>query len=93
LVAYCEESTEGFYLNTLSAVDVATGWVERQGVWGKGQDRVGAAIHHIGQPAIELVKISILELYLALILYLIYGPAGRENQCFHKLYGGWRQTI
>ena len=49
LVAHCGESTEGFYLNTLSTVDVATGWVECQGVWGKGQDRVGAAIHHIGQ--------------------------------------------
>ena len=33
------------YVNTLSAVDVATGWVECQGVWGKGQQRVGAAIH------------------------------------------------
>ena len=49
LVAHCGESTEGFYLNTLSAVDVATGWVECQGVWGKGQQRVGAAIHRTGQ--------------------------------------------
>ena len=49
LVAHCGESTEGFYLNTLSAVDVATGWVECRGVWGKGQQRVGGAIHHIGQ--------------------------------------------
>lgn len=49
LVAHCGESTEGFYLNTLSAVDVATGWVECQGVWGKGQQRVGGAVHHIGQ--------------------------------------------
>jgi hypothetical protein len=49
LVAHCGESTEGFYLNTLTAVDVATGWVECQGVWGKGQERVGSAIHHIGQ--------------------------------------------
>ena len=49
LVAHCGDSVEGFYLNTLSAVDVATGWVECLGVWGKGQDRVGAAIHHIGQ--------------------------------------------
>jgi hypothetical protein len=47
LVAHCGESTEGFYLNTLSAVDVATGWVECQGVWGKGQERVGGAIHEI----------------------------------------------
>lgn len=49
LVAHCGESTEGLYLNTLSAVDVATGWVECQGVWGKGQERVGGAVHQIGQ--------------------------------------------
>ncbi len=49
LVAHCGESTEGFYLNTLSTVDVATGWVECRGVWGKGQQRVGGAMHHIGQ--------------------------------------------
>ena len=49
LVAHCGDSTEGFYLNTLSAVDVATGWVECRGVFGKGQERVGSAIHHIGQ--------------------------------------------
>jgi hypothetical protein len=49
LVAHCGESTEGFYLNTLCAVDVATGWVECQGVWGKGQQRVGSAVHHISQ--------------------------------------------
>ena len=49
LVAHCGESTEGFYLNTLSAVDVATGWVECRGVWGKGQDRVGSAIHRVSQ--------------------------------------------
>lgn len=47
LVAHCGESTEGFYLTTLCAVDVATGWVECQGVWGKGQGRVGSAVHHI----------------------------------------------
>jgi hypothetical protein len=45
LVAHCGESSEGFYLTTLSAVDVATGWVECQGVWGKGQERVGSAVH------------------------------------------------
>ena len=49
LVAHCWDSTEGFYLNTLSAVDVATGWVERRGVFGKGQERVGSAVHRIGQ--------------------------------------------
>jgi hypothetical protein len=49
LVAHCGESTEGFYLNTLCAVDVATGWSECIGVWGKGQHRVGAAVHQLRQ--------------------------------------------
>ncbi|MDD5289522.1 MAG: ISNCY family transposase [Dehalococcoidales bacterium] len=49
LVAHCGESVEGFYLNTLSSVDVATGWIECMGVWGKGQSRVGAAIHYVRQ--------------------------------------------
>ncbi len=35
LVAHCGDTTEGFYLNTLSALDIATGWVECQAVWGK----------------------------------------------------------
>ena len=46
-MAHCGESTEGLYLNILSAVDVATGWVECQGVRGKGQQRVGGAIHEV----------------------------------------------
>ncbi len=49
LVAHCGDSTEGFYLNTLSAVDVATGWVECRGVFGKCHERVGGAIHHINR--------------------------------------------
>ena len=47
LVAHCGESVDGFYLNTLTAVDIATGWTECSGVWGKGQHRVGAAIHNL----------------------------------------------
>jgi hypothetical protein len=47
LVAHCGESTEGFYLTTLSAVDVASGWTECIGIWGKGQQRVRAGIHNI----------------------------------------------
>ena len=39
----------GFYLYTLCAVDVATTWVDLQAVWGKGQKRVGTAIHHVRQ--------------------------------------------
>jgi len=49
LVAHCGESTEGFYLTTLSTVDVASGWSECLGVWGKGQERVGAAVHRVRQ--------------------------------------------
>lgn len=47
LLAHCGESSEGFFLNTLNAVDEATGWNEWVAVWGKGQDRVGSAIHHV----------------------------------------------
>ncbi len=49
LVAHCGESTEGFYLTTLCTVDVASGWSECLGVWGKGQERVGSAVHKIRQ--------------------------------------------
>jgi hypothetical protein len=49
LVAHCGDSTEGFYLNTLCAVDVASGWLECVPVWGKGQERVGGAVHKIRQ--------------------------------------------
>ena len=47
LVAHCGESVEGFYLTTLSAVDVATGWYEPVAVWGKGQDRVRGAVYDV----------------------------------------------
>jgi hypothetical protein len=47
LVAHCGSSTTGFYLCTLCAVDVATTWVELEAVWGKSQQRVGGAIHHV----------------------------------------------
>jgi hypothetical protein len=47
LVAHCGESAEGFYLCTLDAVDVATGWSECVAVWGKGQERVGGGVDAI----------------------------------------------
>lgn len=49
LVLHCGDTTEGFYLATLLAVDVATGWTECEAVWGKGQQRVAAAVHHVRQ--------------------------------------------
>jgi hypothetical protein len=40
LVAHCGTATEGHYLTTLTVTDVATGWTECVGVWGKGQAAV-----------------------------------------------------
>src|SRR5690606_5746432 len=45
LVSHCGESTAGFYLTSLVVVDVATGWVECEAVWGKGQERVRGGLH------------------------------------------------
>ena len=47
LVAHCGDNVEGFYLNTLSAVDVATGWYEPAAVWGKGCARVKGAVYDV----------------------------------------------
>ena len=49
LLAHCGESTRDFYLTSLLAIDVATGWTELQAVWGKGQSRVGAAVRGVRQ--------------------------------------------
>lgn len=45
LLSHAGESAEGFFLYTLTMVDVATGWTELEPVWGKGEARVGGAIH------------------------------------------------
>ena len=47
LAAHCGTSTEGFYLNTLVAVDLPSGWTECMPVWGKGQERVKAGIERV----------------------------------------------
>jgi hypothetical protein len=44
LVAHCGTTTAGFYLNSLTVTDVATGWTECVGVWGKGQAAVFTAL-------------------------------------------------
>jgi len=44
LVAHCGTTTEGFYLHTLVGTDVATGWTECVGVWGKSQRAVFAGV-------------------------------------------------
>ncbi len=47
LLPIVEIVQKAFYLTTLSAVDVATGWYEPVAVWGKGQSRVGGAVHDV----------------------------------------------
>jgi hypothetical protein len=49
LVAHCGETVAGFYLNTLSAVDVASGWLECIPVWGKSQIKVRQAVQRVNQ--------------------------------------------
>ena len=49
LVAHCGESTRGEYLNTLSVVDVATGWLECRAVTYRSQRDVFAALEAIRQ--------------------------------------------
>ena len=49
LVAHCGSSTQGFYLCTLCAVDIATAWVELDAIWGKRHERVGGAVHRVRQ--------------------------------------------
>jgi hypothetical protein len=49
LVAHCGSSTQGFFLCTLCAVDIATAWIELEAVWGKYQDRVGGAVDRVRQ--------------------------------------------
>lgn len=45
LLAHCGDSAQGFFVTSLLAIDVATGWTELQAVWGKGPQRVGTAVH------------------------------------------------
>ena len=47
LVAHCGTTTAGHYLNTLTVVDVATGWTDVVGIWGKGQQAVLAALQAV----------------------------------------------
>src|SRR2546426_5029078 len=49
LVLHCGESTEGFHLSSLVAVDVASGWIELGPIWGVGALRFGTGGQHIHQ--------------------------------------------
>src|SRR5579885_2381794 len=45
----CWDSSHDFFLTSLLAIDVATGWTELQAVWGKGHERVGGAMQAVRQ--------------------------------------------
>jgi len=47
LVVHSGPSGHGFFLTTLVAVDVATGWTELEAVWGRGQERVAGALERM----------------------------------------------
>lgn len=49
LVAHCGDSTEGQYLNTLTATDIATGWTDCRALPNKTQQSVSAAIEELRQ--------------------------------------------
>lgn len=49
LVAHCGDSTAGTYLNTLTVVDVTTGWTECLSLAHRSQAEVSAAIHRLRQ--------------------------------------------
>jgi len=59
LVLHCGESLEGFFLTTLTMVDVATGWTEPRPVWGMGMSRVGGAV----EEASRCLPVALRELH------------------------------
>ena len=60
LVMHCGESPEGFFLTTLTVVDVATGWIELEPIWGMGMNRVGAGRARDGPaPADDLTRAAL----------------------------------
>lgn len=56
LVAHCGQSAEGFFLHTLVAVDVATGWTHCLPIWGKAYREVRGALDRLrrGLPFVVL---------------------------------------
>jgi transposase InsO family protein len=47
LVLHCGDTTAGFYVTTLTAVDVASSWTERVAIWGKTQQAVAGGLHRV----------------------------------------------
>ncbi|MEA1964157.1 MAG: ISNCY family transposase [Candidatus Aerophobetes bacterium] len=49
LVLHCGSSASGLFINSLSVVDIATGWWEGEGIMGSGQERTFKALTNIRQ--------------------------------------------
>lgn len=49
LVAHCGDTTEGQYLHTLTAIDIATGWTDWRALPNNTQRAVSTAIEKLGQ--------------------------------------------
>lgn len=47
MVSHCGASASGQYINSVSVVDIATGWWEGEGIMGKGQERAFKALTRI----------------------------------------------
>jgi len=60
LVLHCGERLEGFFLTTLTVIDVATDWTEVQPVWGMGMSRVGGAV----EEASKRLPVTLRELHM-----------------------------
>ena len=84
LVLHCGESTEGFYIASLCAIDVASGWTELQAVWGLGMQRVGTAIHHVRQRLPFALKSLHTDNGSEFINHTLYNWCRRENVSFSR---------
>jgi len=51
LVLHCGSSASGLFINSLSVVDIATGWWEAEAIMGSGQERTFKALTNIRQRA------------------------------------------
>ncbi len=84
LVLHCGESTEGFFLASLCAVDVASGWTELEPAWGLSKQRVGTAVHHIRQRLPFALKSLHTDNGSEFINHTLYGWCRREGVSFTR---------
>jgi hypothetical protein len=84
LVLHCGETTGGFYLVSLCAVEVATGWTELEAVWGLGKQRVGSAVHHIRQRVPFTMKSLHTDNGAEFINHTLYNWCRQEQLAFSR---------